>query len=206
METNAYHHKNLRQELIDAGVRLVDSEGADALSLRRLAAECGVSHAAPYKHFQNKEEILRAVTEAVFGAFGEELRKTLAACAGEAPQRQLIELGNCYVRFTLERPEFARLMFFYGSGHATSDNLKEGGKTEWSPLAVFRDTAISYLQTLHIPPEQYEPRIVSLWALVHGLAQLLQNRNWVPDRPIPQAVEQVLLAACGAWEPRAEEG
>ena len=199
METGAYHHKNLRQELIDAGVRLVAGEGAEALSLRRLAAECGVTHAAPYKHFQNKEEILRAVTAEVFRIFAVELRETLAVFSVDSPQKQLVELGKCYVRFTLEHPEFARLMFFYGSGSATSDKLRESGETAWSPLAIFRDAAIAYLRSLRIPPEQYEYRIVSLWALVHGLAQLLQNRNWVPDCPVPQAVEQVLLAACEAW-------
>lgn len=196
METNTYHHKNLRQELIDAGVRLVAEEGAEALSLRRLAAECGVTHAAPYKHFKNKEEILQAVTIQLYQIFARELREVLVRFSGESPKRRLIELGNCYVRFSLEHPEYAKLMFFYGDLRATPEKLKENGATECGALAVFRDAAVEYLRSIQTPPEQYEYRVISLWALVHGLASLLQNHNWEPGEDTAQAVEKVLFASC----------
>ena len=56
-----YHHKNLRNALIETGIQLVSTEGVNAFSLRKVAAACGVSHAAPYSHFQNKEELLEAM-------------------------------------------------------------------------------------------------------------------------------------------------
>ena len=56
-----YHHKDLRNALIEAGIQLVSTEGVNAFSLRKVAAACGVSHAAPYSHFQNKEELLEAM-------------------------------------------------------------------------------------------------------------------------------------------------
>ena len=54
-QRQTYHHKDLRNALIETGIQLVSTEGVNAFSLRKVAAACGVSHAAPYSHFQNKE-------------------------------------------------------------------------------------------------------------------------------------------------------
>ena len=62
-QRQTYHHKDLRNALIETGIQLVSTEGVNAFSLRKVAAACGVSHAAPYSHFQNKEELLEAVLE-----------------------------------------------------------------------------------------------------------------------------------------------
>ena len=55
---DTYHHKNLKEELIEAGITLVAKEGLEGFSLRKVAAVCGVSHAAPYSHFENKDVLL----------------------------------------------------------------------------------------------------------------------------------------------------
>ena len=60
-QRQSYHHKDLRKALIETGIELVSKEGVSAFSLRKVAAACGVSHAAPYSHFQNKEELLNAM-------------------------------------------------------------------------------------------------------------------------------------------------
>ena len=57
----SYHHKDLRNALIEKGIEIVSKEGIHSFSLRKVAAACGVSHAAPYSHFQNKEELLEAM-------------------------------------------------------------------------------------------------------------------------------------------------
>ena len=56
-----YHHGNLRQALIDAGIKIINENGEEALSLRKAAAACDVSHAAPYAHFKDKDELLEAI-------------------------------------------------------------------------------------------------------------------------------------------------
>ena len=56
--SDSYHHGNLRQALIDAGIKIINEQGEDALSLRKAAALCEVSHAAPYAHFKDKEELI----------------------------------------------------------------------------------------------------------------------------------------------------
>lgn len=201
MEKNGYHHKNLREELIEAGVKLVEQEGAEALSLRRLAAECGVTHAAPYKHFKDKEDILQAVTSRIYTIFGKELQKNAEKFQNETPHRRILELGKRYVEFALEHPEFLRLMFFYGNGRADPGKLQKAeGPAEICPedsLLIFRNVAGDYLASLQIPPEEYEYHLISLWALVHGIAVMLQNHNWEPSEPVSAAVEKVLAAFHG---------
>lgn len=59
MEKKPYHHKNLKNDLIEKGIELVNKNGINQLSLRKVAQACGVSHAAPYSHFSNKEELLQ---------------------------------------------------------------------------------------------------------------------------------------------------
>lgn len=58
MKHTAYHHKNLRIELIEKGIELVEEYGMQQLSLRKVAQECNVSHAAPYSHFKNKDDLI----------------------------------------------------------------------------------------------------------------------------------------------------
>ena len=63
MPKKQYHHKDLRNALIEKGIEIVNSEGLHSFSLRKVAAACGVSHAAPYSHFQSKEELLDAMQQ-----------------------------------------------------------------------------------------------------------------------------------------------
>ena len=55
---DSYHHGNLREALIDAGIKIINENGEENLSLRKVAAACDVSHAAPYAHFRDKEELI----------------------------------------------------------------------------------------------------------------------------------------------------
>lgn len=193
MEKEPYHHENLRQELIDAGIRIVAEEGVAALSLRRLAAECSVSHAAPYKHFKNKGEILAVLTNHVHGLFSSRLQATLDSISAELPYERLIALGVSYVRFMVENPEYLKFLFFNGiGGEVTTERLERGGAHQWDSLGIFRETAIAHLDSIHTEPQNYETSIMAMWAMVHGLSVMLVNRNWVPPGPYQDAVEHIL--------------
>ena len=77
IKQQAYHHKNLRNALIEAGIELVSKEGINGFSLRKAAAACGVSHAAPYSHFQNKEDLLEAMQLYITEKFSERLESSI---------------------------------------------------------------------------------------------------------------------------------
>ena len=193
MEKKAYHHENLRQELIDAGVKIVAQEGIRALSLRRLAAECNVSHAAPYKHFKNKDDILAALTQHVQQLFAQKLLDGLNALENSDPQERLVEMGVNYVRFMVENPEYLKFLFFTGvTGRAEPEQLSPDAAACGDSLAIFRDTAVTYLQSAGVDSKHYEYDLIAMWGLVHGLSVMRVNRNWVPAEPYPEAVRTIL--------------
>ena len=75
MKHTTYHHKNLRNELIEKGIELVEEYGMQQLSLRKVAQACNVSHAAPYSHFKNKDDLISAMQLYYRSVYG-----TIAGC------------------------------------------------------------------------------------------------------------------------------
>lgn len=73
----SYHHGNLRNELIEKAIDIVNNEGEQALSIRKVAGACGVTYAAPYAHFKNKEDLLTAIQEHITEQFATLLENTL---------------------------------------------------------------------------------------------------------------------------------
>lgn len=110
---NSYHHGDLRNALVAAAIDILKDRGIAGLSLREVAAAAGVSHAAPYRHFQDKQALLNAI--AVQGH--QRLRdgcRTAQRDWPDDPKRQWTEAGIHYVRYVLDNPEIAQVMF--GSG------------------------------------------------------------------------------------------
>src|SRR4051794_697236 len=105
-----YHHGNLRSALLERAFRTVDERGAQALSLRELAREIGVSHAAPRRHFPDRQALLDALAEAGFERLGAELRRA-ADAAGEDFQARLQATAAAYVRFATRDAALLELMF-----------------------------------------------------------------------------------------------
>src|SRR5919198_104925 len=88
MTERPYHHGALREALLEQAERTVRERGADALSLRELAREVGVSHGAPRRHFPDRQALLDAVAEAGFERLGVELRSALAGAGEDFERRQ----------------------------------------------------------------------------------------------------------------------
>jgi AcrR family transcriptional regulator len=110
METRRYHHGNLRTALLDAAERTLRERGAQALSLRELAREVGVSHGAPRRHFPDRQSLLDALARAGFERLGTELRAATEA-AGDDFELRLRAIAAAYVRFATEDAALLELMF-----------------------------------------------------------------------------------------------
>ncbi|MDQ3273297.1 MAG: TetR/AcrR family transcriptional regulator, partial [Pseudomonadota bacterium] len=89
MTAKTYHHGNLSEALLDAAEQLLPTRGAEALTLREVAREAGVSHGAPYHHFGSREALLAAIAERGF----EGLTAVMLGANGATPRDQLI--GIC---------------------------------------------------------------------------------------------------------------
>jgi len=105
-----YHHGNLRRALLDAALALVERQGADALTLRAAARRAGVSQAAPYRHFRDKEALLAAVAEEGFRAMTAGMRRAAAFHAGD-PLGRFQAHGLAYIEFASGHPAHFRVMF-----------------------------------------------------------------------------------------------
>src|SRR6266446_6371690 len=105
-----YHHGDLRHALIQAGLEMLAEGGAAALDLRKVARRAGVSHAAPYRHFADKQALIAAINEEGFYWLTERIQATLREVPAE-PFEQLLGVALAYVRFAQEHPWLMREMF-----------------------------------------------------------------------------------------------
>ena len=101
MTRKQYHHGDLRRALIERAAAVIDSDGIEALTLRGLARDLGVSHGAPNRHFRNKTELLTALATE---AYEQARLATLAAAdaAGDDPVRRLNAMGRGYLNWALD--------------------------------------------------------------------------------------------------------
>src|SRR5215467_8023087 len=104
-----YHHGNLREALLEAAIRLIAEVGPTAFTLREVARRAGVSHNAPYRHFQDKDDLMAAVAAQGF----QELTAAMLEAAGQRSdvREQLKQAGLGYVTFALRCPEHFTVMF-----------------------------------------------------------------------------------------------
>jgi AcrR family transcriptional regulator len=110
MPSKKYHHGDLKNALIKAGVEILAKEGIGGLSLRKVAQRAGVSHSAPYAHFPDKQSLIAAISTEGFNQLYAELN-SIAALYPDDPKRQLIESSQAYVRFALTNSDTFKIMF-----------------------------------------------------------------------------------------------
>jgi len=108
--TRPYHHGNLREDLLDRAEQLVRERGVAELSLRELAREAGVSHAAPRRHFEDRRALLDALALRGFERLGGELAIAIRSGRG-AFDRRLLRVATAYVRFATRDAALLELMF-----------------------------------------------------------------------------------------------
>jgi AcrR family transcriptional regulator len=136
--TRSYHHGNLRAELLAAAERTLAERGARELSLRELAREVGVSHAAPRRHFADKQALLDSLAEDGFIRLGAELEAATDA-AGPAFSDQLAAFARAYVRFATQHAALLELMFALKYRPDAAGSIREAADRAFAaPLELFR--------------------------------------------------------------------
>ena len=169
MAKNQYHHGNLREALIEAAAIEVVEVGVERLSLRSVARRAGVSQAAPYHHFKDKEALLAEICRIGF----EELRARSEACMRGLPDApsKLRALGVEYVLFARERNTFFRIMFGgYIQDKACYPELESSAHCSFEMLS----NVLTQGQREGSLDVTFAPRdALVCWAAVHGAACLI---------------------------------
>lgn len=193
MEKENYHHGTLREELIKNGLILLNSEGIEKFSLRKVATMCGVSHAAPYKHFKNKEEMLSAISYRVSQDFREYLEQVVVIHPG---LDGMIAMGKAYVRYMVTNKEAYQFMFLGELKLSIRLEESEFIYNEDSPFAPFYRAAHTNLQPMFQNTKQLNMVILNMWSQVHGLASLIVNNVVEYNQDIDELVEKMLTSFC----------
>jgi len=185
LSNTSYHHKNLKEELIHQGLLLLDRDGYDKFSLRKVASACNVSQTAPYRHFKSKDDLITAIVMEAMQAFDEKLSESFQKYPAD-PEMLLKEMGIAYVHFFYENPEYLRLLFssrlfekiknnnICGDGNkSTAKGYSEIDPSERAhPFATFQ-RAIQNFASLDEQKRDINELTLYCWGLVHGIATLL---------------------------------
>lgn len=187
---DTYHHGDLRRALIDGALRILERQGVSALTLRAAARGAGVSQAAPYRHFADKEDLLAAVAAEGFRALSAAM---LAAAdrAGTEILARFLAIGMTYVRFAVAQPARFRLMFGRQVAHREAHlplrqaaeetfRLLIAGIEEGQKAGLIRDGDPSEL-------------CMVAWAAVHGLSALLVDGQLPRGDQDPEQVASGVL-------------
>ena len=169
-QKTAYHHGDLKNALIKAGVEILAKEGIEGLSLRKVAQHAGVSHNAPYSHFTDKQSLIAAISTEGFKELYDVLGIAIAKSA-DNPKRQLQEGALAYVQFAIDHADTFKIMFsgvlekekeypaFVDISHKTFQRVVD-------VVRICQDAGV--LQDM--PAEIVA---VTLWGQIHGIISLM---------------------------------
>ena len=190
-----YHHGNLRTALLEAAERALARGGVQELSLRELAREIGVSHAAPRRHFPGKQALLDALAQDGFERLGDELASAVAEAA-PGFREQLKALARAYVRFATEHAALLELMYA-GKHRPGADRVREAADHAFEgPLAV--------MEAGHRAGEvaaDFRRAGLIAWAAFHGLASMA-NGGLLDDAPLDPLVDDAVEQLIDGLRPR----
>jgi AcrR family transcriptional regulator len=166
----SYHHGDLKNALIEAGADILSKEGVSALSLRKVAQKAGVSHAAPYAHFADKQALIAAISTEGY----KKLYKQIAQVAEQYrsdPLRRLFEACWAYVQFALTEPDHFKVTF---SGMIEKEqDYPAFVETARQTFSLVVEVVAQCQQAGILRQGAPDLTAVSVWALIHGFVTLL---------------------------------
>ena len=176
--SDKYHHGDLRNALIEEGIKMINSGGEGSLSMRKLAEKCGVSMAAPYAHFKSKDDLINAMKNHVTDNFTEHLEKSVSKIRDGGIEKKIIALGNAYVLFFMEHPEYFTFLFSRGYIHVNLD-FSKSDENNFKPFLILKDLCTQYFAKKKPELSDYEKEleIIRIWASVQGLTSIIFMNN-----------------------------
>lgn len=181
--TGTYHHGDLRQALLQAAFVKVEQEGFETVSLAALARALGVSQAAPYRHFPDRDALLAAIAEEAFKTFYASLTDAIDASKHDDSRGRMC---RAYVDFGLSRPGLYRLMF----GSPILSRATSGDAFKILAQRCF------HLLSETIPARSAhasERDALKLWMELHGLVMLAQQ-GLIDDGPVKTSIDEMIDA------------
>jgi AcrR family transcriptional regulator len=188
-----YHHGNLREALVDAALALARTGGPDAVVLRAVSREAGVSHNAAYRHFADHQDLLGLVSERCMDELAALMNRHIARVRTRNPVERawarLSATGRAYIDFARSEPGWFRTAF--SAAHPSPTEEAEPVEGPYGILAARLDELVEVgaLPASRRPNAEY-----AAWSMVHGLSSLLVEGplGAIPEPEVARAVDTVL--------------
>ncbi len=181
-----YHHGDLREALIAASYQLVAEAGAEAFSLADACRRAGVSTAAPYRHFKDREELLAEVTARGFEGLHADTVRAVEA-QGEGSLAAIEAMGHAYVGFAAGQPGLFRLMF---GQPPLMEEFQQVSETGGACFGYVIEQVGKYCAAHGVDRDANEIAI-KLWTFVHGAASLLIDGKYDKVTPGLDVAEMI---------------
>ena len=165
------HRTNNREALIEAGVREINRKGLNGFSMRHAAEDCGVSCAAPAKHFGDKNGFIAAIIKKIIKQWHDIQRGIMEKSNGDV-RKALVESGVEYVRFLVENPHFISIITVKDEGFTS---MYQDLRFELS-YATGR-MVLKYCKQVGMPKEVRERKLYVVRSLIYGAALMFDNRE-----------------------------
>jgi len=201
-EARGYHHGNLREALIDAGVELARDGGPSAVVLRAVTRHAGVSHNAAYRHFANQEDLVAAVAERCMAQLAQLMISRAdgvqARGAVRRARARLQAIGRTYIDFARTEPGWFRTAFSSARPHPGGSDAAPAPSSEedeaTSPYLVLAARLDDLVAVGAMTPERRNGAEYGAWSAVHGLSSLLLDGplRVLPDAEVERAIDIVL--------------
>jgi AcrR family transcriptional regulator len=186
-----YHHGNLKEALIRAALELIAQKGPAGFTFAEAARWAGVSPAAPYRHFRDRDELLADVARRGFDHFAAVLT---AAWDGGRPDvfTAFDRVGRAYLQFAKNEPAYYSAMFEAGIPPEANPELRDAGERAFAVLRTATERLVATMPAPDRPPVLM--MALHIWAMAHGIASLF-GRGDAARRAVPMSPEDLLEAA-----------
>ena len=187
-EERGYHHGNLKEALIQAARELIAEKGPAGFTFADAARSAGVSPAAPYRHFRDRDALMADVAREGFTRF-EAMLTTGWANGKPDPITAFHNVGGAYLTFARSEPAYYAAMFESGVPPDLNPELRAAADRAFAVLRTAAETLVSLLPAGKRPPSLMMS--LHLWSMAHGIASLF-GRGDAGRRTLPMTAEELL--------------
>ncbi|NVK23791.1 MAG: TetR/AcrR family transcriptional regulator [Gammaproteobacteria bacterium] len=190
-KSSSYHHGDLRQKLIEQATLVIESNGVDALSMRKLGEVIGVSRSALYHHFDNKQNLLAAIAESGFATW-QAITQTFLNEDSLSEHDKLTKYVKGYLEFARQHKATYELMFgnIIWQNELDTESLKN---TAYDTFHQYLNLIKHWQDTATISSSQNSLRLAQVsWSTLHGMAKLYNDGIYVNDTNLEELSQSIV--------------